>query len=441
MKVHKSTVPFKILFLFVLLLINGVGATLPIPNLTVLAQYYNFQYFGFIEAIFILILTSTQLLWGFLIDTLERKRLMNVANTIWVLTSILIFFFPEYFYFYLINRLIMALGLSAFLPLAYSAIADFTEYNNRGIVASLLNIAWVGSSALGILIGGFFSNSWPLSFGLVALLGIFVGFWSYFVSFPERGKKEPIFQSLPHYNYPWRIQTKEYMLILKSKTNFWLLVQGIFALIPGSFFTYWMVSFLNSNQGFYFDITLASLLAIVIASGRVFGYPTFGKLGDFLTRKRKSPHNRVFIATLCMIFQAIFFFIAFTIPGSSYASFFAFSFFFWIGSFIGGGSGPNRTSILFEVTLPEHRGTVGSLFSFVDQIGISIGLFLSTLWIPYFGYRVMFVFGLIFYLFAAFSWFITIIPLGKDKEKMNKVLESRKAEIQDEEIVNGSIGY
>ncbi|MHA2226333.1 MAG: MFS transporter [Candidatus Hodarchaeales archaeon] len=420
---NTRTTPFLSLsFLLFLILLNGMGATIPIPNLSAMAVHFNFPLIGLVEAMFVIVNTMFLFIWGYGADKLERKQLIWIANAIWVFPALIIFLIPDNLLIYILGRLGMALGLAAFSPLAYSILADFASYNNRGTVASGLNIIWVGSSGLGILIGAVFSSRWNFSFGFLGLFGLLILGWQTLIQIPERGKQEPSFSNLEEYNYHWRIDLRQLPTALRSTTIFWLLIQGVFALIPGTFFTYYLVSFLNS--GINIEIGMASLIAVIIASGRALGYPFFGKLGDFLARKQTS-RARGKIAALCMGSQAFFFIFSFVIVTPDLLNFIIFSLLFWIGSFIGAASGPNRTALLYDVSLPEHRGTLGALFSVMDQIGVVVGVILSTISITLLGYSEAFTLSVGFYIVAAVFWAFSIHSIDNEKLRVQKTIEIR----------------
>ncbi|MFX0171051.1 MAG: MFS transporter [Candidatus Hodarchaeota archaeon] len=434
MKTIRQSPLLPLFFLFGLILLNGIGATLPIPNLTLLADFYNFPLIGLIEAMFVIVSTLFLLIWGYNVDRFARKPLLWCATIIWVIPTIIIFLFPNSLLIYALGRLGMAIGLSAFSPLAYSILADFAKYEDRGLISAGLNLAWVGSSAGGILLGGIFSKEWNLSFGLLALLGFIVLFWQIFIEMPTRGKQEPALSTIEEYEYPWRIEFDQIPLILKSRTIFWLLLQGTFALIPGTIFTYWLVSFLSTSGGMSLSIESASLVAIVVASGRAIGYPVFGKMGDYYSKKNASSQSRAKIASICMASQAFFFFFAFVIIDSSLLNFIGFSVLFWFGSFVGGGSGPNRTSLLFDVSLPEHRGSLGALFSLTDHFGEIIGIIFSTLLLLHFGFREVFSLSLIFYIAAAIAWGLSLPYIQRENLETQETMNSRAREIIHKEV-------
>ncbi|MCK4848639.1 MAG: MFS transporter [Candidatus Heimdallarchaeota archaeon] len=416
---------FSLLFLFGLILLNGVGVTLPIPNLIQIGEQLNFPLIGIIEALFILFSMFALVVWGYFVDKYRRKPLLYAANIIWLFPAVCIFLFPNSLLIYVIGRLGMAVGLSALSPLAYSIIADFAEYKNRGLVSSGLNLAWVGSSAMGILLGAMFTSNWHYSFGLVTGLGIILLLCLFFLKIPLRGKKEPAFAELSNFQYQWRIKLSLLPQMMRTKSFLWLLLQGIFALIPGTVFTYWLVSFIASSEGMAVSIEIASVIAIIIASGRAPGYMIFGWLGDKLTANAENSAVRAKIASSGMFLQALFFFGAFLLLGPSLIDKIVFSLFFWIGSFLGAASGPNRTSLLFDISLPESRGTLGALYSLTDNLGAAFGVFISTLFLQAFEYDFVFITSLSFYILAALSWYRCVKYIANDQSRLEKILNER----------------
>ncbi len=414
-----------LIFLFGLILLNGVGITLPIPNLIQIGEQLNFPLIGIIEALFILFSMFSLVVWGYFVDKFDRKPLLYAANIIWLIPAVCIFLFPDSIMLYVIGRLGMAIGLSAFSPLTYSIIADSAQYNDRGLVSSGLNLAWVGSSAMGIILGAMFTSNWHYSFGLVGGLGVILLAGIFFLKIPSRGQKEPAFAELSSFQYKWRIELRLLPKMMKKKSLFWLLIQGIFALIPGTVFTYWLVSFLASSEGMMVSIEIASIIAIVIASGRAPGYIVFGWLGDKLTQNSENSAIRAKIATSGMFLQAIFFFGAFLVLGTSFTEKISFSLLFWIGSFLGAASGPNRTTLLFDISLPESRGTLGSLYSLTDHLGAAFGVFISTLFLQAFEYDFVFLTSLIFYLLATLSWYRCVKYIPNDQAQITQILTKR----------------
>lgn len=380
---------------------------------------------GLVEAGYLTISAFCSLAWGYITDRFERKKLLGIGVVLWLIPSFTLYLSPVNLGLYVLGRWGMAVGLSTFSPLAYSLLADFAAYDDRGVIASGLNLSWVGSSAAGILLGGLFATptTWRTSFGVISVIGMILLIWLFFLQMPQRARQEPAFHHLDEYDYPWRIQIFHLPEILASRTIFWLMLQGVFALIPGTIFTYFLVSYLAT--GLSIPIRMASVIAITIASGRAVGYPVFGRLGDVMMKKRETPKVRAKIAAYCMIGQAVAFFLAFLVMDSFWILFLLFSIFFWLGSFIGGGSGPNRTSLMFEVSLPEHRGSLGALFSITDQIGAIIGIIVGTLWLSVTTYSIVFIVSLGFYGVAALAWALCIPKIDRESLQIRRILQER----------------
>ncbi len=426
--IRRNSIP-SLFLLFSLILLNGVGVTLPIPNLKIIGEQHNFPLIGLVEAFFIIFSMIFLIVWGYLVDKFDRRPLLLLANVIWLLPATLIFFIPDSLFIYVSGRLMMAIGLAAFSPLSYSITADFAHFKDRGIISAGLNLAWVGSSAVGIILGAIFTSDWHYSFGAIALIGVILFIGQFMIKIPIRGVKEPAFSEMVDFQYPWRINVQLIPKIFQSRSLYWLLVQGIFALIPGTVFTYWLVSYLASSEGMDISIELASAIAIIIASGRAPGYIFFGKMGDILASKSTNSTIRAKIAGFGMFGQSLFFFGAIFILASTVESQLIFAVLFWIGSFIGAASGPNRTSLLFNVSLPEVRGTLGSLYSLTDHLGAALGVFVSTFVLQFLNYHTVFNLSLIFYLIASLCWFRSIQYISTDERKIDTTLQGRASEI------------
>ena len=131
--IRRNSIPSLIL-LFSLILLNGVGVTLPIPNLKIIGEQYNFPLIGVVEAFFIIFSMIFLVVWGYLVDKYNRRPLLLLANVIWLLPAAFIFLIPDSLLIYVAGRLMMAIGLAAFSPLSYSIIADFASFRDRGTV-------------------------------------------------------------------------------------------------------------------------------------------------------------------------------------------------------------------------------------------------------------------------------------------------------------------
>jgi predicted MFS family arabinose efflux permease len=109
-----------------------------------------------------------------------------------------------------------------------------------------------------------------------------------------------------------------------------------------------------------------------------------------------------------------------------------FGLFFFLASFVGGGSGPNRRSLLYDINYPEHRGTTGALFYFSDQMGSALGLFLGSLLLSQVNYLSAFVIVALFYLIAAFCWTPAILYANGESKAMRNEMQFRARQLRKE---------
>ena len=102
--------------------------------------------------------------------------------------------------------------------------------------------------------------------------------------------------------YSYKISKKDLGAILKKKTNKFLIIQGFFAIIPGTLFVYFMTSMLSTH---YFTVLpseirlqTAAIFAGLLGVGYLLGNAIMSYVGDILFRKNKK--NRTRVATACM---------------------------------------------------------------------------------------------------------------------------------------------
>ncbi|MFX0117556.1 MAG: MFS transporter, partial [Candidatus Hodarchaeota archaeon] len=244
----------------------------------------------------------------------------------------------------------------------------------------------------------------------------------------------------------FRLNLSQLSTILRKRTNLATFAQGTAALIPGVVFTYYLISLLSDNQkgGLGIETGTATILGLSFAFGRVIGYPIFGFLGDYLSVERKN--RKAIVATVCMtiqgpLFMISFFFAAMIDSGETAGQenvffilnqpfFILFGIFFFLASFVGGGSGPNRRSLLWDVNSPEHRGSTGAIFHFTDQMGAAIGLFFGSLLLSQADYLLVFALVSLFYFVAATLWMPAIKSANEDSDSLRKEMRLRANSIR-----------
>lgn len=453
MKPNEIRETSTLMLIYACTLASGLAYTVIIPNFRQIEQDLGTNVLGIIEAGFIIVLTISVLSWGYQVDRISRRLLLAFSVLFYASCCFLISVLPQSLLSYLILRLLMAIGLGAIMPVTYSVLGDLASYKHRGFVSSGLDIAVIMGSGLGIILGALAGpNLWQVAFAAVGALGLLTIIPLLGLYFPPRGSSEPELHGVltPETSSDriYRVDFDQIGTILHKRTNLATFAQGTAALIPGVVFTYYLISLLSDQHkgGFGIDLGLATLLGLSFAFGRVVGYPVFGIIGDYFGRERRN--GKAVVATVCMALQCPFFLMSFFFaslidPSETSGKkeilwifnqpyLLIFGFFFFVASFVGGGSGPNRRSLLYDINYPEHRGTTGALFYFSDQIGSVLGLTLGSLLLLRVNYLFAFAIVALFYLMAALCWTPAILYANGESKAMRNEMQLRAHQLRSE---------
>jgi MFS family permease len=415
-----------ILSIFLHYSVGNVAFSITIPLFDTLARIFLISP-GFVEALFILLVIVSALGWGLILDsTTNRKRVILVSSLIWIVASWFLATAVTDSLGYLVFRVIMGIGVACQAPFSFALIGDLAGFTHRGKISSWLSTIGTASVGMGILFTGILNviGGWQLPFLVISITGLLTLVFLLVVPHPPKGAEEPELkgtEKLLTYGSTYKLNSSDIRSILANRTNFFILVQGLIALIPSTILTYWLIAFLDDPD--LDGIGLTSLVAIVIgllfASGRIFGYPFLGYLGDVAAKYNK--RGKGLVATTSMLLQAPVFMLAMIIPLSrlqngesleivetllNYPGIMVFGGLFFLAAFIGAGSAPNKTSILYDINLPENRSVVQSMYTISDEIGTSLALLLGSITIPLFGYRPVFFTAVSLYLIAALFWYL-----------------------------------
>jgi len=286
----------------------------------------------------------------------------------------------------------------------------------------------------------------------------------FFVKIPQRGASEKELLDMVEVNleYSYKISKKDLGQIIKKKTNKYLIVQGFFAIIPGTLLVYFMTSMLSTH---YFSILpweirlqTATIFAGLLGVGYLLGNGIMSYVGDILFRKNKK--NRTRLATACMILsipfvlitlfsiqpientlitnlsypnpiptEEIFSYVIMTIAEifqlyPNYIYYFVFGF---IGAVLSTGWVSNKNAVMVDVNLPEHKGTSTSFFSLAEQVGKGVTLLLSFSLISLFGSVFnMMIFSIFLWVPSALLWYLAGKSVEKDMDDKSRILSERK---------------
>ncbi|MFW9878893.1 MAG: hypothetical protein ACFFG0_37915 [Candidatus Thorarchaeota archaeon] len=261
--------------------------------------------------------------------------------------------------------------------------------------------------------------------------------------------------------YSYRISKEDLKSIVNKKTNRYLIIQGFFSIIPGTVLVYFTTSMLVLQ---YFNqipeqirLQTATIFAGMIGIGYILGNALFARLGDVLFRRNKK--NRARLATICLILSIPFALILllsiqpidpndlnFTYPSPIpteqlflyiirtigeifvvYPAYIIFFIFALIASMLGAGPVANRSAVMIDVNMPEHKGTAASFFKLSEQTSKGITLLISYTLISIFGsiFNMIF-FSIFFWLPAAIYWLLASRSVEKDMSIKSRLLSERK---------------
>ncbi|MFX1554481.1 MAG: MFS transporter, partial [Promethearchaeota archaeon] len=457
-----------IILVMLLLFISTACANMLIPSYTKIQDEFDIDraLIAIPDAFFVLISAFFALLWGYYTDKINRKKVIMAGAFSWTIGMIVTASANSYLTL-VISRMASGAGLGCVLPVGYSIISDAIPPEERSgwfgtlaILSSISNGAGQGlSSFLGPIL------TWRFPFILLSGISVIVIFILFFVKIPQRGASEDELLELVELDleYSYRISKEDLKTIVKKKSNRYLIIQGFFSIIPGTVLVYFTTSMLVLH---YFDqippeiqLQTATIFAGMIGIGYILGNSLFARLGDVLFRRNKK--NRARLATICLILSIPFALVLLlslrpidpddlkimieyppTIPTEelfsyifrtigaifvAYPTYIIFFIFALIASMLGAGPVANRSAVMIDVNMPEHKGTAASFFKLSEQISKGITLLISYTLISIFGgiFNMMF-FSIFFWFPAAFFWLLASKNVEKDMNTKSRILSERK---------------
>jgi len=417
------------------------------------------------DAFFVLISAFFALVWGYYTDRINRKMVIMAGAFSWTIGMILTAISNSYIML-IVSRIASGAGLGCVLPVGYSIISDAVPPEERsgwfGTLAILSSISNGAGQGLSSFLGPIFT--WRFPFLLLSGISVIIVFVLFFVKIPQRGASEDELLELIELDleYSYRISKEDLKTIINKKTNRYLIIQGFFSIVPGTVLVYFTTSMLVLQ---YFNqipveirLQTATIFAGMIGIGYILGNSIFARLGDILFRRNKK--NRVRLATICLVLSIPFALILLlslrpinptdlniTYPPSpipteelfiymirtigeifvAYPTYIIFFVFALMASMLGAGPVANRSAVMIDVNMPEHKGTAASFFKLSEQLSKGITLLISYTLISLLGgtFNLIF-FSIFFWIPAAFYWILSSKNVEKDMAFKSRILSERK---------------
>jgi MFS family permease len=335
--------------------------------------------------------------WAYVGDRANRKPLLEIGTLIWAAGTYGTTIAPN-FPVFLLAQLVGAVGLGAVASVGFSVVSDLISPRRRGLVMSFWGLSQGVGTLAGTLVGGQLGSAdWRRPFYVLTAVGLAATLAYVFTYNIRRGESEPqlaaVFAAGEEYEY--RIKRSDLPVILRRRTNVWLILQGFTAqLVFGS-----LVFLSRLFQAKAEAIGYPSATAIEIGSA----YATLFQLGGVLSivgglvgdrLQRRTLRGRAMVASVGILAAVPFYVVLFFVPlrldvpvgaGSGpviaavlgsvvtqpvmAASFLAAV----LALALTSANSPNWFALIAEVNPPEHRGTVFSLGNLVNGAGRATG--------------------------------------------------------------------
>ncbi|MFT8309749.1 MAG: MFS transporter [Sporolactobacillus sp.] len=354
---------------------------------------------GVVSAVNILVTAFSSLFWGYLSGKHHRKRLVIVGTLIWVAGVYLTSLSGSYIHL-MICQIITGVGLGCIASIGFSALTDYVPYHSRGMILSLWGMSQGFGGIAGALIASIIStmSSWRFPFELLAIIGLLLIVFYFFVEEPRFGSAEPELKKLMDrgMNYTYRIGMSQILTMIGKRSNLLLFLQGFFMNIATGSLIWLPTLYISKIEEIGYGTKIAMIVAAFLfgifqIGGTLSSF--FGYLGDKMQRrsyKARALITAVFVFLTMPLYILLFIFPIdqLSLPDTTNSvtlfisllgdlisnpwilSLFVISLF---ASAAQSANTPNWLALITDVNLPEHRGTVFSIANLANSLGRTVG--------------------------------------------------------------------
>lgn len=391
---------YTVLVFLLLAALDNVALALPPPLLSPISRDLGVgeTAVGAAVAVSFLMTAVSAVVWAYVGDRSDRKRLLMTGTAVWALgvgATAYVTSFPAF----LATLALAGIGLGAVASVGFSVVSDLISPGRRGLVMGLWGVSQGLGTLLGIgLAGGLGAGDWRVPFRVLMFTGFAATVAYLFTYRIPRGRSEPQLAALYEAGgvYDHRISRADLPQIAARRTNLWLTAQGFTAQLAfGSLVWLPRLFQAKAEKIGYAErpaIVVGSIFTILIFSGGALAL--LGALaGDRL--QRRNPRGRAMVAAVGVfaavpLFVALFFFplrldlapgetrwgaillgvlrSVLTEPAMTASFLLALAAMTLISA-----QSPNWYALIAEVNPPEHRGTAFSVGNLVNGLGRAAG--------------------------------------------------------------------
>lgn len=348
------------------------------PFMDQIMREYNvgFSELGVLGLVFTIFGAFISLFWGYFGDKVNRKLLFIGGVSLGEIPCFLTAFAQNWTQFFIL-RVLTGIGIGVVFPLAFSIVSDLYKEEERGKATSIV----ASSLSLGVLLGVIvasliyeFTGNFRLPFIVVAVPNwILALVYLIFIPDVKRGASEKGIEELikAGYVYPRTINIRDYLNLVKIKTNLLLFLQGIAGTIPWGAIPYFLIAFLMGKRDL--SQSEATFIYFLFGIGNLLGIILGGFIGGFLY-KIKPRYTPLFCSISTLIGATLAYIVFAHIPSKA---FWEFAVIGTLASFFSSLTGPNVKMMLMNVNMPENRASIFSIFNLTDSLGTGFGRYIG----------------------------------------------------------------
>jgi MFS family permease len=321
-------------------------------------------------------------------DRTDRKPVLMLGTAIWVAGTTWSGLAESYPSF-LLAQILASFGLGAVASVSFAVVSDLISPKRRGLVMSFWGLSQGVGTLAGTMVGGLLGHAnWREPFLVTAAVGVVAVVAYLFTYNVPRGDSQP---ELAGVEYDERIHSSDLPVILRRRTNIWLIFQGATAQIALGSLVWLPVLFRARAEDQGYTAGTAVLIGSVFATLFQLGGALSilgGLAGDRL--QRRTPRGRALVAAVGVIAAVPFYIVLFFVPmtidvpdgvGSATVIRAVLADVFTEPSvglclatavfalMLTSANSPNWFALIADVNPPEHRGTVYSLGNLVNGAG------------------------------------------------------------------------
>jgi MFS family permease len=401
----------------------------------------NYAMLGLMTTLRTIAQTISAPLWGYAADRFSRKKVLLFGTGIWGLWTVAVGLMPG-FNGILILRVLSGLGLGAFMPAAFSLLADYYPPKQRGRALGAIGGIGMLGVMLGVLSLGFLASEALWRWGFIGLgsFSVLSGLliWWLVEEIPA-GSSEPEIAGLvtEENTARYTIRWKDVFSVLRIPTIWVSIAQGVTGSMPwvvmGFYMINWMVNILGFSNGITFNHPRGSapLTFAAIIIGSAIGNYLGGVIGDYAD-KINGKYGRTVIGQFSVIVGIPLTYILFT-QAQHMSALQLFIFAFVTALLITWPGHGAKEPMMQAVVLPEIRSSAYSVVSLIEgglsafsgliagALADQIGLTRALLWtIPFPWVLCALVFTLFYFTYP------------KDAARVREILKQRREELMRE---------